>query len=203
MAEPLPFNLTWKRPKHHISHGLFLIFADCIREIQFFPCSLPAFHMCLVFLSPNLAEWLHKSLLMYWQSPTVVIDQYMADSHDKRSLEWLETVQTERRFRQSHTLMWEMILYFARNIPQNSRVLKRVNSWCSAMSVSHIFWAIIVCTYETFEGDCSLLLDTGHRHPILTRNMRRHKPRPSDLSSEESQQLRKTLNEGSPSRRRK
>jgi len=63
MAEPSPFNLTWKRPKHHISHGLFLIFADCIREIQFFPCFLPAFHMRLVFLSPNLAEWLPQITL--------------------------------------------------------------------------------------------------------------------------------------------
>ena len=78
-------------------------------------------------------------LMYYWQSPTVIIDQYTADSHDKLSPEWLETVQTERRFWQSRTLMLEMLLYFARNIPQNSRVSKRVKSWCSAMSVSNIF----------------------------------------------------------------
>jgi hypothetical protein len=78
-------------------------------------------------------------LMYYWQSPTVVIDKYTADARDKLSPEWLETVQTERRFWQSRTVMLEMMLYFARNIPQNSRVSKRVNSWCSAMSVSNIF----------------------------------------------------------------
>ena len=77
-------------------------------------------------------------LMYYWQSPTVVIDQYTADSRDKLSPEWLVTVQTERRFWQSRTLMLEMMLYFTRNIPQNPRVSKRVNSWCSAMSVSNI-----------------------------------------------------------------
>ncbi|KIJ94104.1 hypothetical protein K443DRAFT_12375 [Laccaria amethystina LaAM-08-1] len=125
--------------------------------------------------------------MYYWQSPTVVIDKYIAGSRDKLSPEWLETVQTERRFWQSRTLMLEMMLYFAQNIPKNSRVSKRVKSWCSAMSVTA----------------SSVLLDTGRRLPILTRNTRRHKPRASDLSSEESQQLRKTLNEGLPSRRRK
>ncbi|KIK08585.1 hypothetical protein K443DRAFT_1248 [Laccaria amethystina LaAM-08-1] len=77
-------------------------------------------------------------LMYYWQSPTVVVGQYTADSHDKLSLEWLETVQTERRFWQSRTLMLEMLLYFARNIPQNSRVSKRVKSWCSAMSIQGV-----------------------------------------------------------------
>jgi hypothetical protein len=92
--------------------------------------------------------------MYYWQSPTVVIDKYIAGSRDKLSPEWLETVQTERRFWQSRTLMLEMMLYFAQNIPQNSRVSKRVKSWCSAMSVSNIICAGIVCTYETFEGGC-------------------------------------------------
>jgi len=78
-------------------------------------------------------------LMYYWQSPTVVIDQYTADSRGTLSPEWLETVQTERRFWQSRTLMLEMMLYFARHIPQNSRVSKQVNSWCRAMSVSNIF----------------------------------------------------------------
>ncbi|KIJ95725.1 hypothetical protein K443DRAFT_682801 [Laccaria amethystina LaAM-08-1] len=66
--------------------------------------------------------------------------------------------------------MLEMMLYFARNIPQNSRASKRVNSRHLKTTAS------------------SLLLDTGHRLPILTRNTRRHKPRASDLSSKESQQ---------------
>jgi len=150
----------------------------------------------------NLEEqW---QVLYYWQSPTVVIDQYTADSHDKLSLEWLVTVQTEHRFWQSHTLMLEMMLYFTRNIPQNSRVSKQVNSWCSTMSVSNISWARSVYTYGTFEDDPNrcvtwnwLLashLDLQHAS---------HKPQASDLSSEESEQLRTTLNEGSPLRRRK
>ena len=77
-------------------------------------------------------------LMYYWQSPTVVIDQYTGDSLDKLSPEWLETVQTERRFWQSRILMLEMMLYFVRKIPHNSRVSTRVRSWCSAMSVSNI-----------------------------------------------------------------
>ena len=78
-------------------------------------------------------------LMHYWHSPTVVIDQYMGDSRDRLSPQWLETVQTECRFWQSRTLMLEMMLYFVRNIPHNSRVSTRVKSWCSAMSVSNIF----------------------------------------------------------------
>ena len=54
----------------------------------------------------------------------MVIDRYTGDSHDKFSPEWLETVQTERRFWQSHTLMLEMMLFFVRNIPHNSSVWK-------------------------------------------------------------------------------
>lgn len=77
-------------------------------------------------------------LMHYWHSPTVVIDQYMGDSRDEHSPQWLETVQTERRFWQSRTLMLEMMLYFVRNIPHNSRVSTRVMFWCSAMSVGNI-----------------------------------------------------------------
>ena len=61
-------------------------------------------------------------LMHYWHSPTVVIDQYMGDSHNRLSPQWLKTVQTECKFWQSHTLMLEMMLYFVRNIPHNSRV---------------------------------------------------------------------------------
>jgi hypothetical protein len=77
-------------------------------------------------------------LMHYWHSPTVVIDQYMGDSCDRLSPQWLKTVQTERRFWQSRTLMLEMMLYFVRNVPHNSRVSTQVGSWCSAMSVSKI-----------------------------------------------------------------
>ena len=62
-------------------------------------------------------------LMHYWQSPTVVIDQYMEDSCDKHSPQWLETIQTECPFWQSCTLMLDMMLYFVQNIPHNSRVL--------------------------------------------------------------------------------
>ena len=75
-------------------------------------------------------------LMYYWQSPTVVIDQYMGEFRDKFSPEWLKTVQTERRFWQSRTLMLEMMLNFVRDIALNSKVSIRVWSWCRAMSVS-------------------------------------------------------------------
>ena len=77
-------------------------------------------------------------LMYYWQSPTLVIDQYTGVAHDKLSPEWLKTVQTECQFWQSHTLMLEMMLYFVQKIPHNSKVSTRVRSWCSAMSVSNI-----------------------------------------------------------------
>ena len=80
-------------------------------------------------------------LMHYWQSPTVVIDQYTGDSHNRLSPQWLKTVQTECKFWQSRTLMLEMMLYFVRSIPHNSRVSTRVRSWCSAMSVSNLLWA--------------------------------------------------------------
>ena len=75
-------------------------------------------------------------LMYYWQSPTVVIDQYIGEFRDKFSPEWLETVQTERRFWQSRPLMLEMMHNFVRDIPLNSKVSTRVRSWCRAMSVS-------------------------------------------------------------------
>ncbi|KAF9476932.1 hypothetical protein BDN70DRAFT_896939 [Pholiota conissans] len=100
-------------------------------------------------------------LMHYWQSPGVVIDKYEGDLRDKHAPDWLKTVQTERRFWQCRTLMLEMMLYFVRNIPHNSRVSRRVSSWCGAMS-----------------------------------------PRASDLSTKESQKLRRTLNEGSPLRKK-
>jgi len=78
-------------------------------------------------------------LMYYWHSPTVVIDQYLGDYQDELSPEWLQTVQTERRFWQNRTLMLEMMLYFVRNIPHNSGVSTGVTSWCGAMSVSNIF----------------------------------------------------------------
>jgi hypothetical protein len=77
-------------------------------------------------------------LMHYWHSPTVVIDRYMGDSCERLSPQWLKTVQTERQFWQSRTLMLEMMLYFVRNIPDNSGVSTRVRSWCSAMSVSRL-----------------------------------------------------------------
>ncbi len=77
-------------------------------------------------------------LMHYWHSPTVAIDQYMGDSHNRLSPQWLKTVQTECKFWQSRTLMLEMMLYFVRNIPHNSRVSTRVRSWCSTMSVSNL-----------------------------------------------------------------
>ena len=77
-------------------------------------------------------------LMYYCQSPTVVIDQYTGASRVKLSPEWLETMQIERRFWQSRTLMLEMMFYFVRKIPHNTKVSTRVRSWCSAMSVSNI-----------------------------------------------------------------
>jgi hypothetical protein len=75
-------------------------------------------------------------LMHYWHSPTVVIDQYIGDSCDRLSPQWLKTVQVEHRFWQSRILMLEMMLYFVGNIPHNSRASTRVRSWCRAMSVS-------------------------------------------------------------------
>ena len=93
-------------------------------------------------------------LMHYWHSPTVVVDQYTGDSRDKYSPQWLETVQTERRFWQGRTLMLEMMLFFVRNIPHNSRVSTRVMSWCSAMSVGDIFCAVRATAYKVFEDTC-------------------------------------------------
>lgn len=85
-------------------------------------------------------------LMHYWQSPTMIIDQYAGAPQGQLSPGWLKTVHTECRFWQSRTLMLEIILYSARNISHNSRVSKRALSWCSAMSVSNILQAVIVAT---------------------------------------------------------
>lgn len=77
-------------------------------------------------------------LMHYWHSPAVIIDQYTEDNLDNLSPNWLETVRTNRRFWQNRILMLEMMLYFVRNIPQNSRLLRQVTAWCNAMSVSFI-----------------------------------------------------------------
>jgi len=66
-------------------------------------------------------------LMYYWHSPAVVIDQYAGDLHDAISPEWIETVQTQRRFWQNRTPVLEMMHYFVRNIPHNISVSKKVS----------------------------------------------------------------------------
>ncbi|KAF9470885.1 hypothetical protein BDN70DRAFT_901765 [Pholiota conissans] len=129
-------------------------------------------------------------LMHYWQSPTVIIDKYTWNSHGSHSPDWLQTVQTERWFWQSRILMLEMMLYFARNIHHNSRVARRVSSWCSAMSTP-------------VSGLLPRVRPRSYFDPVSPCKKRNHKPRASDLSARESKKLRKTLNEGSPSRRQK
>ncbi|KAF8951654.1 hypothetical protein BDZ97DRAFT_1931961 [Flammula alnicola] len=135
-------------------------------------------------------------LMYYWQSPTVIIDQYRGNPCDSPSPEWLVTVQTERRFWQSRVLMLEMMLYFVRNIPHNARVSKKVWSWCRAMSVSNIFSAGRATTLTRHLKMPASRTSISVRpqpyfDPISPRNTRSHKPRTSDLSTEESQKLRK------------
>ncbi|KDR65756.1 hypothetical protein GALMADRAFT_148408 [Galerina marginata CBS 339.88] len=124
-------------------------------------------------------------LMYYWQSPTVVIDEYKRDPGDNPSPEWLVNVQTERRFWQNRILMLEMMLYFVRNIPHNVRVSKKVTSWCRAMSMPVSHRSTFVRPQPYFD-------------PISSCNTHSHKPRASDLLTEKAQELRKTLNEGSP-----
>lgn len=79
----------------------------------------------------------------YWHSPTIIIDQYTEEYCVKPLLPgWLKSVQTELHFWQNRVLMLEMMLYFVRNIPDNSLVLKHVTSWCYAMSVSCTLYQI-------------------------------------------------------------
>ena len=77
-------------------------------------------------------------LLSYWHSPTVIIDQFTEGSLSKHSPDWLEFVKTELKFWQSRILMLEMMLYFVQTIPHNSKISRKVASWCNAMSVSRI-----------------------------------------------------------------
>lgn len=77
-------------------------------------------------------------LMHYWHSPIIIVDQYIEDSCSKPSPRWLKTIRAEVHFWQSRILMLEMMLYFIQTIPLNSRVSRRVVSWCRAMSVSQI-----------------------------------------------------------------
>ncbi len=76
----------------------------------------------------------------YWYSPTVIIDQCSEGSEleGKFLPDWYGAVGTELRFWQGRILMLEMLLYFARNIPHNSSISRRIATWCNVMSVSHI-----------------------------------------------------------------
>ncbi|KAF9475261.1 hypothetical protein BDN70DRAFT_936028 [Pholiota conissans] len=74
-------------------------------------------------------------LMYYWHGPTIIIDECIGKSDGRPSPDWLETVQTERRFWQGRMLMLEMLLYFVGNIPHNSKASSRVTSWCGAMSL--------------------------------------------------------------------
>ncbi|KAF9470043.1 hypothetical protein BDN70DRAFT_902429 [Pholiota conissans] len=74
-------------------------------------------------------------LLHYWQSPAVIVDQYLGGLDDKQSPNWLRTVDSECHFWQDRTVMLEMMRYFARKIVHNSRVSRRAQDWCSAMSI--------------------------------------------------------------------
>ncbi|KAF8959442.1 hypothetical protein BDZ97DRAFT_1667231 [Flammula alnicola] len=129
-------------------------------------------------------------LAYYSESPTIVIAKYTGEKGDTLAPGWIQLVAPESKFWQSRPMMLDFMLHFAMHLPENERVLERVRAWCRAISVPASGLSTSVWGRKYFE-------------PVEPRNMRRRKPRASDLSAEESKRLRLELNDGSPLRRSK
>ncbi len=79
-------------------------------------------------------------LAYYIPSPIVVIDKYIGEEDDVYAPEWLQSQRLERRFWQQRSLMLDLLLYFAFDLPENHRVRPSVEKWCRAVSVSHLLY---------------------------------------------------------------
>ncbi|KJA14961.1 hypothetical protein HYPSUDRAFT_149721, partial [Hypholoma sublateritium FD-334 SS-4] len=128
-------------------------------------------------------------LKYYIHSPIVVIDKFIGEEDDVHAPEWVQSKRLERRFWQQRSLMLDFLLYFVVDLPENSRLCSSVETWCKAVPAS---------------GISTSIRPPAHVEHLSPRNTRSHKRRSSDLSAEESQRVRKTLNSKiSPLRRRK
>ena len=75
-------------------------------------------------------------LAYYVHCPTVIIDRFIGDEDDEDTPEWLRSQRLERRFWQQRSLMLDLLLYFAADLPENRQLHSSVENWCKAVSVS-------------------------------------------------------------------
>ena len=88
-------------------------------------------------------------LAYYIHSPVVAIDRFIGDEDDIHAPEWLQSQRLERRFWQQRSLMLDLLLYFATDLPENRRLHSSVENWCKAVSVSTLLHLqVIVITYH-------------------------------------------------------
>ena len=94
-------------------------------------------------------------LVYYIHSPVVVIDRFIGDEDDIHAPEWLRTQRLERRFWQQRSLMLDLLLYFAADLPENRQLHSSVENWCKAVSVSTLLdLQDIVITDHASKGSC-------------------------------------------------
>ncbi len=74
----------------------------------------------------------------YVCSPIIVIDKFIGDEEDDHAPEWVQSRRLERRFWQQRSLMLDLALYFAANLPENSLLCSKIEAWCKSFSVSNL-----------------------------------------------------------------
>ncbi|KJA15032.1 hypothetical protein HYPSUDRAFT_59039 [Hypholoma sublateritium FD-334 SS-4] len=77
----------------------------------------------------------------YVPSPIIVIDRFIGNEDDDHAPEWVQCQRLERRFWQQRSLMLDLLLYFAADLPENSLLCSKVETWCKTVSCEALQFA--------------------------------------------------------------
>lgn len=180
-----------------IRHSMLtiLLFIRELSKVTFWTPTNSRWHSAFVSLRP-LASWCTTGTVLLWLL-TNIRETLMTDSHLNGLKLWKQSVGSGRValscWRWCFTLR-ETSLKIA-GYRRESRLGAAPCRWVTPSEGEQP-----LKRHSKIPAWC-LLTSTRPRpyfDPISPRNTRRHKPRASDLSAEESQRLRKSLNEGSP-----
>ena len=101
-------------------------------------------------------------LAYYIHSPVVVIDRFIGEDDDVHAPEWIQSRRLERRFWQQRSVMLDLLLYFAADLPENHELNSRVETWCKAVSVSNVLHSrALAIAYHAAKGSCVWYIDFG------------------------------------------
>ena len=81
-------------------------------------------------------------LIYFWTSPSVILATHTGHGGELYEPDWVEMLSSGPLvFRQPRSHVIEVFMVLAKS-EQNSRVAQQIARWCTAVSVSHIFFII-------------------------------------------------------------